>query len=104
MGELVAKIKAKLACYNRIHSHLKKRWKTFSAPNASYSKKYLSQSKSKRLYLYVYLPTLPTLPKIQVPITWRQNTRRDDSLDIAQQSLRRPSPITSVFEPTTLYF
>ena len=50
MGELVAKIKAKLACYNRIHGHLKKRWKTFSAPNASYSKKYLSQSKLKELY------------------------------------------------------
>ena len=26
-----------------IYSHFKKRWKTFSAPNASYSKKYLSQ-------------------------------------------------------------
>ena len=25
------------------YSHFKKRWKTFSAPNASYSKKYLSQ-------------------------------------------------------------
>ena len=47
MGELVAKIKAKLACYNRIHGHLKKRWKTFSAPNASYSKKYLYQPKLK---------------------------------------------------------
>ena len=27
------------------YSHFKKRWKTFSAPNASYSKKYLSQYK-----------------------------------------------------------
>ena len=26
-----------------IYSHFKNRWKTFSAPNASYSKKYLSQ-------------------------------------------------------------
>ncbi len=29
MGELVAKIKAKLACYNRIHSHLKRDGKLF---------------------------------------------------------------------------
>jgi hypothetical protein len=30
------------------YSHFKKRWKTFSAPNASYSKKYLSQYKLQR--------------------------------------------------------
>jgi len=81
-----------------------KRWKTFSAEMRVIARNTFLNSLLKRLYLYVYLPTLPTLPKIQVPITWRQNTRRDDSLDIPQQSLRRPSPITSVFEPTNFVF
>jgi len=54
------------------------------------------------------LPSLPTLPETRAPITWRQNARRivasDDSLDIAQQRRRRPSPTTSVFEPTNSVF
>ena len=34
-----------------IYSHFKLYWKTFSAPNAGYSKKNLSQSKFKKYYI-----------------------------------------------------
>jgi DNA (cytosine-5)-methyltransferase 1 len=41
-----------------IYSYFKLYWKTFSAPNAGYSKKYLSQSKfKKKLYHQQDLPT-----------------------------------------------
>ncbi len=55
------------------------------------------------------LPSLPTLPETKSPVTWQQqNARRivpsDDSLDIAQQGRRRPSPATSVFEPRNSVF
>ena len=36
-----------LSPYSDYYSHFKLYWKTFSAPNASYSNKYFSQSKFK---------------------------------------------------------
>ncbi len=54
------------------------------------------------------LPSLSILPETKAPVTWRQNARRivpsDDSLDIAQQNRRRPSPTTSPFESTNSVF
>ncbi len=54
------------------------------------------------------LPSLSILPETKSPVTWQQNVRRivpsDDSLDIAQQGRRRPSPTTSVFEPRRSVF
>ena len=37
------KITVRYIWSTKTYSHFKKRWKTFSAPNASYSNKYLSQ-------------------------------------------------------------